>query len=78
MKARVSCFVFQIFRACGALGLRRRLRRTLRDQYLLGSSQPLKPHYHHCTYSTVQNVVTASAELASPLPLPLACTTFQR
>ena len=64
-KARVSCFVFQIFRACGALGLRGRLRRALRDQYLNSTPKASIKVYDDCTYSTKRNHCIRRARFAS-------------
>ena len=62
---RVSCFVFQIFRACGALGLRGRLRRALRDQYLNSTPKASIKVYDDCTYSTKRNHCIRRARFAS-------------
>ena len=78
---RVSCFVFRVsdfprlFRACGALGLRRRLRRALTSQGRKPQrqTQTVIKSVRRLYLTSVENViVTASVELASPLPLPLA------
>ena len=74
------CFVFRVsdfprlFRACGALGLRRRLRRALTSQGRKPQrqTQTVIKSVRRLYLTSVENVVTASVELASPLPLPLA------